>query len=782
MISTIVNFFTSFLYPEGQVLSSSSNTSEVARYLKYVESCSMEKDGLIIDPNYKIELLDRSALVELYEELLKNQKNPVIEFLLFDIEDHIFHKIAENSEEGQEYLKYLKDQILAGKINAFLTKGSRFCKADQVRMPSSDASGHPISGHPIKVLKLGLENTRNNVAGVGAVLLGLRQAHAKLGLEKIDSLHPLYVKDKGAARGYEFQGLIQHLYKGNVVKSAVYRNRKDREYAIQPDPQYRDLFNTPPQDSVHVYASTPFTDHTERVLYCGSAAAAFSHLYRGKSGEKQIHIVHADSNTVAGCAFSLMDQRKQTAKRVYVMHGKLRESMPVTLGDLKGIGVDISQRKQGFIDLVDEGMKRAGKVVFVSSDLARAAQSQDPSISFGHDQSLQGPGKVAVIRNGVASEDFDVTNEKTFKQFALKRTFDQNGQETTDYVGYRNSLKEKLFKAGLIADPSLPLILYIGRYATEKGIDILVDVVRNTDPSQAQAQFVSMGILFGEDRLVQQMKKMEDSSHKEILRCYTKKEQQRTKFSYEGVEYPISVGQMIRAAADFCIMPSHEEPCGLVSMETQCAGSLLIAPFHQGFVDICKPHGYWYPDGSGVIYNLATNANSVCYRDHKDPRQAREAMKQALTFWQKMTKEEKNRMARRIHNEAIPEFSWYHKDDRTRIITGASVAYHRLYEELAVGNAEKEKSTPIPPVQTTYASTPSTETEFTLIPPIQNSALPVPAPSSIFSRTVKKIALWARQFFTFQAERVRRWYWQFRSLFNNWRRSKSVLLMPDSIK
>jgi glycogen synthase len=363
---------------------------------------------------------------------------------------------------------------------------------------------------------------------------------------------------------------------------------------------------------------------------------------------------------------------------------------------------------------------------------------------LGRNESLQGEGRVTAIRNGIDSDHFDVANKEVFKELALERTFDTEGNETTNYVAYRAKLKQLLFRAGLIANPSLPLVVYVGRYSGEKGVDVLANVIQKADRSRVQ--FVSMGIQCNQPHLVAPLQKMASSSHQKSFRCYTTKEQQTAPFTLEGTTYSITVGQMMRAAADISIVPSHAEACGLVAMEGQCAGSLLIAPYHQGLRDICKPDGY--DDGKGSTYSLKKNANAICYREHTDSKQTCAALTKALDFWWQRSDAEKNQFARRIRNDAIPNYSWYYKDEKRKIVTGASVAYHQLYEELAA-----KKTSP----QTN-------EEGFRLEPPVQAPIIPVPLTHrSLLSRIALRIATWARYFFSYLAEMFRSKYRSFKA-------------------
>ena len=86
-----------------------------------------------------------------------------------------------------------------------------------------------------------------------------------------------------------------------------------------------------------------------------------------------------------------------------------------------------------------------------------------------------------------------------------------------------------------------------------------------------------------------------------------------------------------------------------------------------------------------------------------------------------MSNEERNQLARRVRNNAISNYSWYHKDKNQQVISGAAVAYHELY-------ASMTNKKPL--------------TLENMRAPIQAPIVPYPARSSTSVEKIVKVVKW----------------------------------------
>ena len=114
-------------------------------------------------------------------------------------------------------------------------------------------------------------------------------------------------------------------------------------------------------------------------------------------------------------------------------------------------------------------------------------------------------------------------------------------------------------------NPMIPLIGFIGRMATQKGLDI---VVNNTALFHFAAQYVFLGS--GERRLEDAVRSLRDAMPHRI-----------------GVEthFADPIEHDVISGADVYMMPSQYEPCGLTQMRAQRYGTVPVARRVGGLAD-----------------------------------------------------------------------------------------------------------------------------------------------------------------------------------------------------
>jgi starch synthase len=225
-----------------------------------------------------------------------------------------------------------------------------------------------------------------------------------------------------------------------------------------------------------------------------------------------------------------------------------------------------------------------------------------------------------------------------------------------------------LYSNGVIPDSKLPLMVYVGRYALDKGMDVLTEVIKR---GPKEMQYVTMGV--SQEYLMDELLQLSEGSHRDRLFVYTTLEEQKARFNFRDETHEVTIGQLIRAAADIFIVPSHIEACGLVAMEARCAGAMLIAPYHQGLQDICLP-------GSNPEHFIESDADAVCYRDHHNVEEALAATSACTKILHSMSRKERNQLAARLRNSSMENYSWFFEDAKHR--TGVAMRYNHLYDRL----------------------------------------------------------------------------------------------------
>jgi starch synthase len=118
---------------------------------------------------------------------------------------------------------------------------------------------------------------------------------------------------------------------------------------------------------------------------------------------------------------------------------------------------------------------------------------------------------------------------------------------------------------GLVASPSTPVVALVGRMATQKGLDT---VINNRALFQMPVQFVFMGS--GEPRIEQAL---HDAAR-----------QMPGRVGYEP-RFTDDLEHQLMAGADLFLMPSQYEPCGLTQMRAQRYGTIPVARNVGGLAD-----------------------------------------------------------------------------------------------------------------------------------------------------------------------------------------------------
>lgn len=152
--------------------------------------------------------------------------------------------------------------------------------------------------------------------------------------------------------------------------------------------------------------------------------------------------------------------------------------------------------------------------------------------------------------------------------------------------GKRKNKKELTGLFGL--DEEKPLIVFIGRLVGEKAADVLPDAIRNSIYHfRGNANFLVLG---SGDSAVEN--RLEEVKHQ--LNGYVN--------TYIG--YNEALSHLMYAGADFLLMPSRVEPCGLNQMYALRYGTVPMVRSTGGLKDTVKDFGDW--QGYGIRFNHAS--------------------------------------------------------------------------------------------------------------------------------------------------------------------------------
>lgn len=222
------------------------------------------------------------------------------------------------------------------------------------------------------------------------------------------------------------------------------------------------------------------------------------------------------------------------------------------------------------INPLASAIKCAWKITTVSpSYLAEISYSANGL----EDLLAQERGKSIGILNGI---DTDVWNPQQDQMIAKRFN-----ARTVEYGKKAN--KEELCRVFNL-DASKPLFAFIGRLVTEKGADLLPDIFYNA-LAQSDGQ-INILVLGSGERLVEDRLNEITYHHKGMYNAY--------------IGYNEKLSHQIYAGADFLLMPSRVEPCGLNQMYALRYGTLPIVRRIGGLKDTVIDIG---DEGFGICHD-----------------------------------------------------------------------------------------------------------------------------------------------------------------------------------
>ncbi len=256
------------------------------------------------------------------------------------------------------------------------------------------------------------------------------------------------------------------------------------------------------------------------------------------------------------------------------------------------------------------GVKCADKVSTVSpgymNELMYAANGLEDLFNYEK-------GKCTGILNGI---DYSVWDPEL-------DTYIMDNFSVDDFEHGKNLNKKKLCD-DFEFDISLPLFVFIGRLVNEKAADLLPQAITTAfENSVNQFSFLILGS--GEPQVEQALE--------EIRRHW---------FGYyhSQIEYNEKLSHQMYAGADFILMPSRVEPCGLNQMYAMRYGTVPVVRSIGGLKDTVIDFGE--ENGYGICFNNASVEDIVysigralqLYKDKIKMKEVRKRMMLINNSWQ----------------------------------------------------------------------------------------------------------------------------------------------------
>jgi starch synthase len=221
----------------------------------------------------------------------------------------------------------------------------------------------------------------------------------------------------------------------------------------------------------------------------------------------------------------------------------------------------------GSISYLKAGIVYCDALVTVSPTYAKEIQT--PEFGHGLDGLLREHAyKLQGILNGV---DTVVWNPET--DTSLPATYSHG-----DFSGKRKCKESFLQYAGLPVEPDLPLFAMVSRLTTQKGVSLLIEAAEDIF-----ALGVRLAILGTGDSWFQEQLQAIALEHRDEM--------------WLRLDYNVPLSHQLIAAADFVLVPSMYEPCGLVQLFAFRYGAIPVVRATGGLNDTVRDFAGRNPEG-----------------------------------------------------------------------------------------------------------------------------------------------------------------------------------------
>ncbi len=340
-------------------------------------------------------------------------------------------------------------------------------------------------------------------------------------------------------------------------------------------------------------------------------------------------ILHLNDWQTALVPLLLQDESDINIKTIFTIHNLAYQGV-FSYETLKEIAID---SKYFTIDILEfynqiNFMKAA---IAYSDAITTVSQSYaDEILSAKFGCGLDGflkchKDKLTGIINGIDSEHFTPSNDKL-----LEFPFNNLTEKKLNKKSY---LKQKNLK-GI----TKPLFIFIGRFTAQKGVELLIDSLEQIASNDCNIAILGDGEAQYQERV------------KEIVNKYD-----NIHFEFK---YNEKLSHQMYAAADFLLMPSLFEPCGLNQMIAMNYGAIPIVHKVGGLKDTVYNYKLFDKESSkgyGILFEEVSSDSLI------------DSFNEALELYS--TKKEYNKIVK--HN-MLRDFSW----------KNSAKLYDKLYKQL----------------------------------------------------------------------------------------------------
>ncbi len=228
------------------------------------------------------------------------------------------------------------------------------------------------------------------------------------------------------------------------------------------------------------------------------------------------------------------------------------------------------------VNMLKGGVTHADAVTTVSKRYAQELQTAE--FAFGlQDHMWAHRGKLFGILNGVDYEEWSPAIDKY-----ISFRFD------TEYMSGKQKCKDDLRDMFGLPRWEVPLIGFVGRFAEQKGIEMIAAVIEGLIHLDVQFVFLGTGEKWAEEFFSDMA-----ARYPEKFALY--------------VGYDNALSHQIEAGSDMFLMPSLFEPCGLNQIYSLRYGTLPIVRATGGLDDTIENYDPVHNSGTGFKFELPTH-------------------------------------------------------------------------------------------------------------------------------------------------------------------------------
>ncbi len=421
--------------------------------------------------------------------------------------------------------------------------------------------------------------------GLGDVAGALPQALPALG-HQVSVISPLYKHLDPEALNFSRRLLpLEVARKGlrnSKVEFIVWEGRHPggtRVIFLQND----DYFG---RDNLYGYDDGGYDDNAERFAIFSRAVVEYA-----RTASRPFDIIHTnDWHTALTSVYARHYYEKEFADTAFILTiHNLAYQGTFPLSDFEVTGLpktkflktgDLLSEDGSTLNFLRAGLLHADTITTVSPTYATEIIS-DEAHAFGlHDTLNKRSEELEGILNGV---DYQIWSPDVDREIAV--TYDLDNLN-----GKRRNKAELQHAYKLPVRPMLPLLGFVGRLTEQKGVDLLVDALRQL-LSEVKSEREGFQVVFLGDG---------NAAHQTLLEELASEFPRRVSVQ---IGYEESLAHKIQAGSDILLVPSRFEPCGLTQIYALRYGTLPLVHATGGLADTVVDASEGSEEGTGFVFD-----------------------------------------------------------------------------------------------------------------------------------------------------------------------------------